>query len=86
MIQNKKTTFPNLPGTKLKELDIPVPSLTEQLRIVAYLDSLEKRFDDLKKLQIETEREIEKRARIDLASKDYNAFRKEYGWTDVVQA
>jgi type I restriction enzyme S subunit len=43
----------------LLKLQIPVPPLYEQRRIVAYLDSLQAKVDELKKLQIETEKELE---------------------------
>jgi type I restriction enzyme S subunit len=53
------STFPNLPGAKFKKLLIPVPPLPEQRRIVAYLDSLQAKVDELKRLQAETEKELE---------------------------
>jgi len=43
----------------LLKLQIPVPPLYEQRRIVAYLDSLQAKVDELKKLQTETEKELE---------------------------
>ncbi len=52
------STFPNLPGDKLKTLPIPVPSLDEQRRIVAYLDGLQAKVDELWRLQSESEREL----------------------------
>jgi len=39
---------------------IPLPSLPEQKRIVAYLDSIQQKAQALQKLQTETEKEIEK--------------------------
>lgn len=53
------STFPNLPGAKLRKLNIPIPSLDEQHNIVEYLSSLEKQMHELEKLQRETEKEIE---------------------------
>ena len=53
------STFPNLPSGKLKQLEIPVPPLEEQYRIVAYLDSIQERVDELEKLQDRIEEEIE---------------------------
>jgi len=38
---------------------IPVPSIPEQRRIVAYLDSLQTKADELKKLQAETQAELD---------------------------
>ncbi len=43
----------------LLKLQIPVPPLPEQRRIVAYLDSLQVKVDELKRLQAETENELE---------------------------
>jgi len=48
------STFPNLPGAKLKTMRIPIPSLPEQCRIVAYLDELQAKADALKQIQAET--------------------------------
>jgi len=45
---------------KIQELQIPLPSLPEQKRIIAYLDSIQQKAQALQKLQIETEKEIEK--------------------------
>jgi type I restriction enzyme S subunit len=54
------STFPNLPGAKLRKLDIPIPSLDKQHKIVEYLSTLEKRMDELGKLQQETGKEIKR--------------------------
>ncbi|MGB7002398.1 MAG: restriction endonuclease subunit S [Halobacteriota archaeon] len=43
----------------IKEFPIPVPPISEQRRIVAYLDSLQAKVDELKRLQAETEKELE---------------------------
>jgi type I restriction enzyme S subunit len=43
----------------LKNLKIPKPSLPEQRRIVAHLDRLQAKVDEVKRLQAETEREME---------------------------
>lgn len=53
------STFPNLPSAKLKRLEIPVPSLTEQKRIVVYLNSFQKKLDELRELQDRTQKEID---------------------------
>lgn len=53
------STFPNLSCAKLGNLVIPILPRHEQRRIVAYLDSLQTKTDELRKLQAETEKEIE---------------------------
>ncbi len=53
------STFPNLPGAKLKLLQIPVPPQEEQRRIVAYLDGLQTQVDALKTLQAQTAVELD---------------------------
>ena len=45
------TTFPNLSGEKLKSLEIPLPPIPEQKKIVLYISSLQKRVKDLKQIQ-----------------------------------
>jgi type I restriction enzyme S subunit len=52
------STFPNLPGEKLKTLPIPVPPLEEQRRLVAYLDGLQAQVSALRAAQAETEKEL----------------------------
>ena len=47
-----------LPTSNLLSLSIPVPSLPEQRRIVAHLDRLQAKVDEVKRLQVETDREI----------------------------
>ena len=49
----KKVSQPKLEG-----MPIPVPPLDEQRRIVAYLDSLQAKVDELRRLQSESEREL----------------------------
>jgi type I restriction enzyme S subunit len=49
----------NVNATKLKALPIHLPPLTEQRRIVAYLDDLQAKVDALKKLQSETAAELD---------------------------
>ena len=50
---------PNMNGTKLANLDIPFPAdLTEQRRIVEYLNGLQAKADELKNLQAETDAEL----------------------------
>ncbi|KAF5434196.1 type I restriction enzyme, S subunit [Candidatus Methanophagaceae archaeon] len=50
---------PNISQKLLKETKISIPPLHEQRRIVAYLDSLQVKVDELKRLQAETEKELE---------------------------
>ena len=50
---------PNISQKLLKETKIPIPPHHEQRRIVAYLDSLQAKVDELKRLQAETEKELE---------------------------
>ena len=49
----------NVNATKLKALPIALPSLSEQHRIVTYLNSLQSRVDSLKQLQSETSTELD---------------------------
>jgi type I restriction enzyme S subunit len=50
---------PNMNGSKLANLEIPFPvNLSEQRRIVEYLNGLRAKADDLKRLQAETEAEL----------------------------
>ena len=51
--------YPAINNTKLRECKLMFPSIQKQLRIVAYLDSLQEKMGELKKLQDETEKEIE---------------------------
>ncbi|RJS73859.1 restriction endonuclease subunit S [Methanophagales archaeon] len=48
-----------VPKSFLEQYEIPLPSLPEQRRIVTYLDSFQAKVDELKRLQAETEKEIE---------------------------
>jgi type I restriction enzyme S subunit len=49
----------NVNAKKLKSLPLSLPSLVEQRRIVAHLDRLQAKVDEVKRLQAETEREME---------------------------
>ena len=49
---------PTVPLEAIRDLVIPAPPLTEQRRIVAYLDDLQARVDALKRLQAETAAEL----------------------------
>ena len=44
----------------LKSIQIPLPPLPEQKRIIAYLDTIQQKAQTLQKLQEETEKEVEK--------------------------
>jgi len=54
------STFPNLPGRKLKTLKIPLPAITEQRKIVAHLNELEAKVDALRQLQMKTSAELDR--------------------------
>ena len=53
---------PNISQSLLKKTNIPLPPIPVQRRIIAYLDSLQEKVDELRKLQEETEKEIEELA------------------------
>ena len=55
-----RTTFSEVRRSRLRTFKIPLPSLEEQKRIVAYLDRVSKTMESLKKLQQGTEEELEK--------------------------
>lgn len=50
--------LPRLRTALLESISIPLPPLSEQCRVVAHLDNLQAKVDALKKLQSETEAEI----------------------------
>jgi type I restriction enzyme, S subunit len=50
---------PNWNGQMIKNIEIALPPLSEQRRIVAYLDDLQARVDALKQLQAETQAELD---------------------------
>jgi len=54
-----ETARPNISLTDLRNLILPVPSLDDQRRIVAYLDGLQAQVDRLKALQAQTAAELE---------------------------
>ncbi|HVM47123.1 MAG TPA: restriction endonuclease subunit S [Candidatus Acidoferrum sp.] len=56
--EKKGTGQPNLNGSKLEKLKVPIAPLREQRRIVAQLDALQAEVDALKRLQTETAVEI----------------------------
>ncbi len=53
------TTVQNVNANKIKEMDIPLPPIPEQRRIVAELDALQAKMDSLKNLQAETSAELD---------------------------
>lgn len=53
-----QTTIAHLTGVKLKAYGVVLPPLSEQRRIVAYLDGLQAKVDALKRLQEETAQEL----------------------------
>jgi type I restriction enzyme S subunit len=54
-----QTTQPNINLKNLDKLTIPVPPLSEQRRIVAYLDELQTKIDTMKKLREEAIKELD---------------------------
>jgi type I restriction enzyme, S subunit len=57
--EKKGTGQPNLNGSKLAKISVPIASLAEQRRIVAELDALQAEVDALKRLQTETAAELD---------------------------
>ncbi len=53
------STFPNLPGAKLKSLEVPIPPLPNKRRLVTYLKNLQVKVDELRRLQAETGAELD---------------------------
>lgn len=58
-LAGRGTSLKNLNATKIKSTKIPTPPLPEQRRIVAYLDGLQAKVDALRRLQAETQRELD---------------------------
>ncbi|RLC39915.1 MAG: hypothetical protein DRH33_01470 [Candidatus Nealsonbacteria bacterium] len=54
----KGSTFSEISISQLKNLQIPIPSLSKQKQIVAYLDSLSEKIRQLKELQNQTAHEL----------------------------
>lgn len=54
-----QSTQPNINLKNIEKLNIPVPPLPEQRRMVAYLDDLQAKVDALKRLQNETAAELD---------------------------
>jgi len=53
-------TFKEISRKKLASIQIPLPPLSEQKRIVAYLDNIQQKAQALQKFQEETEKEVER--------------------------
>ena len=51
---------PNINAKEYSNLQIPLPPLEEQKRIIAYLDTIQQKAQALQRLQEETEKEVEK--------------------------
>jgi type I restriction enzyme S subunit len=56
--EKKGTGQPNVNGKKLANIQVPIPPLPEQRRIVAYLDELQAKVDTLRHIQAETSAEL----------------------------
>jgi type I restriction enzyme S subunit len=54
-----ETARPNISLGDLREIELPLASLPEQRRIVAYLDGLQTKVDELRRLQAETRAELD---------------------------
>ena len=54
------TAIPGINREDLKKVKIPIPTLEEQKRLVLYLNKIRDTLESLKKLQQETEEELEK--------------------------
>jgi len=56
--EKEGTGQPNVNGKKLSNIKVPIPTPDEQHHIVAYLDDLQSKVDELRRLQSEGEREL----------------------------
>lgn len=57
--QANQAAQPVISQKKINPIIVPVPPLSEQRRIVAYLDNLQAKVNELKRLQVETEAELD---------------------------
>lgn len=57
--QANQAAQPVISQKKINPVIVPVPPLSEQRRIVAYLDNLQSKIDELKRLQVATEAELD---------------------------
>lgn len=53
------STFPNLPESKLKNLDIPIPPMVEQTKIINFLASVKAKIYELEKLEAKSRNEAD---------------------------
>lgn len=58
-VQVRGATRPGFNTTLLSRVELPLPPLPEQRRIVAYLDDLQAKVDRLKALQAQTAAELD---------------------------
>lgn len=56
--QTAGSAQPSLNISKIKSIEFPAPPLDEQRRIVAHLDAVQARVDELRRLQAETQQEL----------------------------
>lgn len=56
--EKKGTGQPNVNGQKLASIRVPIAPREDQRRIIEYLDSLQSKIDELKKLQSEAKKEL----------------------------
>ena len=54
-----QATLPIINQRRIGEFKIGIPPLSEQRNIVAYLDNLQAKTDNLKRLQLETQSELD---------------------------
>jgi len=57
--QNRDGAQPNWNGGMIKQIEIALPPLAAQRRIVAYLDGLQAKVDELRRLQAATQKELD---------------------------
>ncbi len=57
--QATQTTQPNINLRILDTLNIPIPTLDEQRRIVSYLDGFQAQVYEMRRLQAETQKELD---------------------------
>jgi type I restriction enzyme S subunit len=55
----KGATRQGFTKSQIEQFEIPVPPLADQRRIVAYLDGLQAKVDELRRLQAETQKELD---------------------------
>jgi len=57
--QKKGTGQPNVNGKKLANIVVPIAPPEEQLRIIAYLNDFQSKIDELRRVQSETQKELD---------------------------